>query len=138
MITVLAQEKCLRCFGEDTRPAPKLCETRLIPNEKQKGLLLPGSSPNPGFAQDNNGEWNSTAVTLSPIFHRVKATEVPDHNTFARQLLRLHEHRSDREFRGVFHVSGVATRDLLAFDGQEIGSRTYPVTSPSGTLFRLD
>ena len=52
------------------------------------------------------------------------------------QLLHLHGHGGDREFRtvtgGVFHVSGGATRDLLAFDGQKIGSRTYTVTFSSG------
>jgi hypothetical protein len=52
------------------------------------------------------------------------------------QLLHLHGHGGDREFRtvtgGVFHVSGGATRDLLAFDGQKIGSRTYTVTLSSG------
>ncbi len=47
------------------------------------------------------------------------------------QLVKLHEHGSSREFRtvtgGVFHVSGGATRDLVAFDGTKLSSRTYSV-----------
>jgi hypothetical protein len=50
------------------------------------------------------------------------------------QLLRLHEHGSNREFRtvtgGVFHVSGGATRDLMPFDGTRVSARTYTVTLP--------
>ncbi|MGA2687163.1 MAG: hypothetical protein ABSE85_03740 [Candidatus Korobacteraceae bacterium] len=48
------------------------------------------------------------------------------------QLLRLHQHGSDREFRtvtgGVFHVSGGATRDLLQFEGTKVTARTYKVS----------
>jgi len=48
------------------------------------------------------------------------------------QLLRLHQHGSDREFRtvtgGVFHVSGGATRDLLQFEGTKVSVRTYKVS----------
>ena len=47
------------------------------------------------------------------------------------QLIRLHPHGDSREFRtvtgGVFHVSGGATRDLMAFDGNKIAARTYAV-----------
>ena len=50
------------------------------------------------------------------------------------QLLRLHQHGSNREFRtvtgGVFHVSGGATRDLMPFDGTKIAAREYTVTLP--------
>ena len=52
------------------------------------------------------------------------------------QLLRLHQHGSDREFRtvtgGVFHVSGGATRDLLQFEGTKIIARTYKVSLSMG------
>lgn len=48
------------------------------------------------------------------------------------QLLKLHQHGSNREFRtvtgGVFHVSGGATRDLMPFDGTKISARTYTVS----------
>ena len=47
------------------------------------------------------------------------------------QLLRLHQHGSNREFRsvtgGVFHVSGGATRDLMQFEGNKVATRTYTV-----------
>ncbi len=52
------------------------------------------------------------------------------------QLLRLHQHSDDREFRtvtgGVWHVSGGATRDLLSFDGKKVVTRTYLVKLPIG------
>ncbi len=45
------------------------------------------------------------------------------------QLIRLHQHGEDREFRtvtgGVLHVSGGATRDLMPFEGTKIAPRTY-------------
>lgn len=48
------------------------------------------------------------------------------------QLLRLREQRDAREFRtvtgGVLHVSGGATRDLVAFEGKRVASRTFAVT----------
>lgn len=47
------------------------------------------------------------------------------------QLLRLHQHGSNREFRsvtgGVLHVSGGATRDLMQFAGNKVAPRTYTV-----------
>ena len=53
------------------------------------------------------------------------------------QLLRLHQHGGDREFRtvtgGVFHVSGGATRDLLPFDSSKVANRTYSVRLLSST-----
>ena len=47
------------------------------------------------------------------------------------QLLRLHQHGSNREFRtvtgGVFHVSGGTTRDLMSFEPRKVAARTYEV-----------
>ena len=48
------------------------------------------------------------------------------------QLIRLHQHGGNREFRtvtgGVFHVSGGATRDLTPFEGTKVSARTYTVS----------
>lgn len=48
------------------------------------------------------------------------------------QLLKLNQHSDNREFRsitgGVFHAKGGATRDLVRFDGQKVGPRTFLVT----------
>lgn len=48
------------------------------------------------------------------------------------QLLRLNQHKDNREIRtvtgGVFHAKGGATRDLVPFEGQKIASRTFSVT----------
>lgn len=45
------------------------------------------------------------------------------------QLLKLHEHGKDREFRtvtgGVFHVSGGAERDMVEYEVKKIAPRTY-------------
>ena len=53
------------------------------------------------------------------------------------QLLRLHQHGSDREFRtvtgGVFHVSGGATRDLMPFEPTKVAVRTYAVSISTGS-----
>ena len=52
------------------------------------------------------------------------------------QLLRLHQHSGNREFRtvtgGVFHASGGATRDLMPFDSKKLHTRTYEVNLPAG------
>lgn len=53
------------------------------------------------------------------------------------QIIRLHQHGGDREFRtvtgGVFHVSGGATRDLMPFEGTKVAARTYTVNFSSST-----
>jgi hypothetical protein len=53
------------------------------------------------------------------------------------QMLRLHPHGDNREFRtvtgGVFHVSGGATRDLMPFDGKKVAARTYSVSFSPGS-----
>ena len=54
------------------------------------------------------------------------------------QLLRLNQHKDNREFRtvtgGVFHAKGGATRDLVPFEGQKIASRTFLVALNGLTL----
>lgn len=48
------------------------------------------------------------------------------------QLIHLHQHSNRRAFRtvtgGVFHVSGGATRDVVPFRSEKVGSRTFEVT----------
>ena len=48
------------------------------------------------------------------------------------QLLRLNQHKDNREFRsvtgGIFHAKGGATPDLVPFEGQKLASRTFSVT----------
>jgi hypothetical protein len=78
-----------------------------------------------------NGPTSRNRVTNPVEFQIV----VPDGIAITEyQLLRLHQHGSNREFRtvtgGVFHVSGGATRDLLPFDGTKIAARQYTVTLP--------
>jgi hypothetical protein len=52
------------------------------------------------------------------------------------QLLKLREHKEDREFRtvtgGVLHVKGGATRDLLEFEGKKVMTRTFIVALSLG------
>ena len=47
-------------------------------------------------------------------------------------LIHLHQHSNRRAFRtvtgGVFHVSGGATRDVVPFRSETVGSRTFEVT----------
>jgi hypothetical protein len=62
---------------------------------------------------------------------------VPDGTAVTEyQLLRLHQHGDNREFRtvtgGVLHVSGGATRDLLPYDSTKVASRTYRVNLSLG------
>ncbi len=75
-----------------------------------------------------NGSSSRNHVT-SPVEFLIVAREGDAITEY--QLVRLHEHGSSREFRtvtgGVFHVSGGATRDLVAFDGTKVSSRTYSV-----------
>lgn len=78
-----------------------------------------------------NGSTSRTRLTNPAEFLIV----VPDGIAITEyQLLKLHEHGSNREFRtvtaGVFHVSGGATRDLLPFDGTKVSARTYRVQLP--------
>jgi len=51
------------------------------------------------------------------------------------QLLHLHSHSHDREFRsvtgGVFHESGGAQRDNISFESKKIGPHTYEVLLPA-------
>lgn len=82
---------------------------------------------------DVNGHVNKrhspNRVTSLPIHILVRAPEGTAITEY--QLLRLREQGNSREFRtvtgGVFHVSGGATRDLIPFEGQKTGPRTYEV-----------
>jgi hypothetical protein len=51
------------------------------------------------------------------------------------QLIRLHENKSEREFRtvtgGVLHASGGANRDLVDFEGKRVSNRTFSVVLPN-------
>jgi hypothetical protein len=53
------------------------------------------------------------------------------------QLLHLRDQKDSREFRtmtgGVFHASGGATRDVLAFDSKKVAPRTYQITLTLGS-----
>ena len=82
---------------------------------------------------DINGHLNKrhspnrvTALPIHVLVHTPEGIAITEY-----QLLRLHEQGNSREFRtvtgGVFHVSGGATRDLMPFDGQKTGSRTYEI-----------
>ena len=48
------------------------------------------------------------------------------------QLLKLNQHKDDREFRtitgGIFHAKGGATNDIVPFEGKKLVSRTFSVT----------
>ncbi len=81
---------------------------------------------------DVNGHVNGSSSknhVSSPVEFLIVAREGDAITEY--QLVRLHQHGSSREFRtvtgGVFHVSGGATRDLVAFDGTKVSSRTYSV-----------
>jgi hypothetical protein len=81
---------------------------------------------------DVNGHVNGSSSknhVSSPVEFMIVAREGDAITEY--QLVKLHEHGSSREFRtvtgGVFHVSGGATRDLMAFDGTKVASRTYSV-----------
>lgn len=75
-----------------------------------------------------NGSSSRNHVT-SPVEFVIVAREGDAITEY--QLVKLHSHGSNREFRtvtgGVFHVSGGATRDLIAFDGTRVSPRTYSV-----------
>ncbi len=81
-----------------------------------------------------NGSSSKNHVT-SPVEFVIVAREGDAVTEY--QLVKLHEHGSNREFRtvtgGVFHVSGGATRDLVAFDGTKLSSRTYSVQFSGST-----
>jgi len=47
-------------------------------------------------------------------------------------LIKLNQNNDDREFRtmtgGVFHAKGGATRDIVPFESQKVGTRTFTIT----------
>jgi len=69
---------------------------------------------------------NVVPIPAEVLFRLPEAVEITEY-----QLIHLHEHRDSREFRtvtgGVFHVSGGARRDLVAFDFKKVADRTYSV-----------
>ena len=74
-----------------------------------------------------DGARSKTSVTAPCDFLIV----VPEGTAITEyQLVRLHQHAEDREFRsvtgGVFHASTGGTRDNLQFAGAKIAPRTYP------------
>jgi hypothetical protein len=74
-----------------------------------------------------DGARSKTSVTASCDFLIV----VPEGTAITEyQLVRLHQHAENREFRsvtgGVFHASTGGTRDNLQFAGAKIAPRTYP------------
>lgn len=75
------------------------------------------------------GHESSTRVG-SPVEFLVIAPEGVSITEY--QLLKLNQHKDNREFRtvtgGVFHAKGGATRDLIRFEGRRIASRTFLVT----------
>lgn len=86
---------------------------------------------------DINGHVNKrhspNTVMSAPVHIRVYT---PDGVAITEyQLLKLREQGNSREFRtltgGVFHISGGATRDLLAFDSRKTAPRTYEIVLSS-------
>jgi len=78
------------------------------------------------------GKSSQTPATTTTEFLIVAAEGV---SLTEYQLLHLHQHGDNREFRtvtgGVFHASGGATRDLLKFDGKKTSPRHYLVMLPA-------
>ncbi len=78
------------------------------------------------------GKSSQTPATTTTEFLIVAAEGV---SLTEYQLLHLHQHGDNREFRtvtgGVFHASGGATRDVLKFDGKKTSPRHYLVTLPA-------
>jgi len=68
----------------------------------------------------------SLPIPVQILFRLPEGTEITEY-----QLIHCHEHGGSREFRtitgGVFHVSGGAKRDLLAFDFKKIANRAFAV-----------
>lgn len=78
---------------------------------------------------------NSPTVVNSPLEFLIKAPDNMEATDF--QLVHFHDKSNQREFRtatgGVFHASGGASRDAVAFDEKKIAKHTYLVTLTSVT-----
>jgi hypothetical protein len=77
------------------------------------------------------GANSSTKLAVSEL-----VVVVPDGTAVTEyQLLRMHEHSKDREFRattgGVIHQSGGSDRDSIDYEHKKIASRTYLITIPT-------
>lgn len=78
---------------------------------------------------DIRGKHSHTSITMPEKFLFV----VPEGTYITEyQLIHLHRHSNRRAFRtvtgGVFHVSGGATRDVVPFRSEKVGSRMFEVT----------
>ena len=78
---------------------------------------------------DIRGKDSTTSITTPEKFLFV----VPEGRYITEyQLIHLHKHSNLRAFRtvtgGVFHASGGATRDVVPFKSEKVGSRTFEVT----------
>ena len=67
-----------------------------------------------------------------PLEFLIKTADGVDATDF--QLVHLHDKSDAREFRtvtgGIFHASGGATRDRIAFEQTKIAKRTYKLALP--------
>jgi hypothetical protein len=72
---------------------------------------------------------NKIATPIEILIYAPEGVAVTEY-----QLLRLHEHSNNREFRtmtgGVFHTSGGASRDSMDFEGKKVASRTFMINLP--------
>lgn len=70
---------------------------------------------------------NPVTTPVDFLFRLPEGVEITEY-----QLVHLHEHGHSREFRtvtgGVFHQSGGAKRDTLAFEYKKVGPRTFAVS----------
>jgi hypothetical protein len=78
-------------------------------------------------------EGGASATQMNtPLEFLIKTPDGVDPTDF--QLVHLHDNSDAREFRtvtgGVFHASGGATRDRIAFDQTRIAKRTYKIALP--------
>ena len=136
-------------FGQDAAPATKL--------PTDAGVYMKSKSGEWIEVDPEVVNWKSGGVMKSAISYGVVKGDINGHlkggsspnklignelvvvvpegtGVTEYQLLRMHEHSKDREFRaatgGVFHESGGSDRDFLEFQHKKIASRTYSVTIP--------
>jgi hypothetical protein len=99
----------------------------------QTGGVLKSIASNGIVKGDVNGHLkggNSQTVVNSPLELLIKAPDNMEATDF--QLVHFHDKSNQREFRtmtgGVFHASGGASRDAVAFVERKIAKHTYLVT----------
>ena len=98
----------------------------------QTGGVLKSTATLGVVKMDKNGKilgGKSPTLTASPLEFLIKTLEGTSVEEY--QLLRLHKKSDRREFRsvtgGILHVSGGAQRDVVAFQPEKIGNRTWKV-----------